>query len=154
MLCDNRWPFLLGHFWAIGSNSHDVIYEWPLPYPIQECSQSLMKWQCFWSKPVFFRYIDQAKESSQRKSISLRAWNGCTSQGTSAKTKYIVIIWILDSWIPDKTRIWIVQMCPVVKWSESRARRRATQQGYAKCGGTSPCQRSWHRKKFRRKVDN
>ena len=35
---------------------------------------------------------------------------------------------------------------------KSRARPSATQQGCAKCGGTSPCQRSKHRKKFRRKV--
>ena len=35
-----------------------------------------------------------------------------------------------------------------------RARPRATQQGCAKCGGTSPLSRSWHRKKFRRKADN
>ena len=34
--------------------------------------------------------------------------------------------------------------------TESRACPRATQQGCAKCGGTSPCQRSWHRKKFQR----
>ena len=27
------------------------------------------------------------------------------------------------------------------------------QQGCTKCGGTSPCQRSWHRKKFQRKAD-
>ena len=37
---------------------------------------------------------------------------------------------------------------------ESRAHLRATQQGCAKCGGTSPCQRSWHRKRFQRKEDN
>ena len=36
---------------------------------------------------------------------------------------------------------------------ESRARPRATQQGCAKCGGTSLCQRSGHRKKPRRKED-
>ena len=37
---------------------------------------------------------------------------------------------------------------------KSRVRPRATQQGCAKGGGTSPCQRSYHRKKFRRKADN
>ena len=36
---------------------------------------------------------------------------------------------------------------------ESRARPRATQQGCTKCGGISPCQRSGHRKKFRRKAE-
>ena len=35
-----------------------------------------------------------------------------------------------------------------------RARPRATQQGCTKCGGTSLCQQSLHRKKLRRKVDN
>ena len=39
------------------------------------------------------------------------------------------------------------------KSPESRACPRATQQGCAKCGGTSPCQQSWHKKKFRRKAD-
>ena len=36
---------------------------------------------------------------------------------------------------------------------KSRACPRATHQGYAKCGGTSLCQWSGHRKKFRRKAD-
>ena len=36
---------------------------------------------------------------------------------------------------------------------ELRAHPRATQQGNTKCGGTSPCQQSYHGKKFRRKVD-
>ena len=40
------------------------------------------------------------------------------------------------------------------KRPESRVRPRATQQGCAKCGGTSPSQRSGHRKKFRGKADN
>ena len=35
-----------------------------------------------------------------------------------------------------------------------RACPRATQQGYAKRGGTSPLRRSWCRKKFWRKADN
>ena len=29
-----------------------------------------------------------------------------------------------------------------------------TQQGWAKCGGTSPLSQSWHRKKFQRKANN
>ena len=36
---------------------------------------------------------------------------------------------------------------------EYRACLRATYQGCTKCGGTSSCQRSWHREKFRRKAD-
>ena len=36
---------------------------------------------------------------------------------------------------------------------KSRARPRDTQQGCTKCGGTSPCQWSGHRKKFRMKAD-
>ena len=40
------------------------------------------------------------------------------------------------------------------KAPESRAHPRATQKGFNKCGGTSPCQWSQHRKKFQRKTDN
>ena len=42
----------------------------------------------------------------------------------------------------------------IVTSPKSRACPRATQQGSAKSGGTSPCQRSGYRKKFWRKADN
>ena len=49
--------------------------------------------------------------------------------------------------------MWVCMRAWLCRSPESRAHPRAAEQCCTKCGGTSPCQRSGHRKKFGRKAD-
>ena len=65
-----------------------------------------------------------------------------------------VVILLLKTYVYQSLMFVLNKYCLFInRTPESRACPRATHQGCAKSGATSPCKRYWHRKKFQRKTD-